>query len=81
MEIAREMVEKMGGEFVSESDPESGNRIIIKFIMNIVEAEDNVLYADVRKKYKDKTIVIVDDDAALLNCCLLYTSNYKKRFF
>lgn len=67
MEIAREMVEKMGGEFVSESDPESGNRIIIKFIMNIVEAEDNVLYADVRKKYKDKTIVIVDDDAALLN--------------
>lgn len=67
MEIAREMVEKMGGEFVSESDPESGNRIIIKFIMNIAEAEDNALYTDVLKKYKDQIVIIVDDDEALLD--------------
>lgn len=66
MEIAREMVEKMGGRFIYESDPDTGNRIVIKFVMNVVETKDYELYEDVRKKYNNKIVVIVDDDAALL---------------
>ncbi len=59
MEIAQEMVERMGGSFACESDAESGSRIVIKFVLRTVDVLDVGLYAE-------DTIIIVDDDPALI---------------